>query len=93
MIAHGNKKAAVVYAAMAYQIAKGIAEMSVALQGNVEGIILTGGAAHSEVLTGLVQDYAAHIGNFIVMPGEKELFALASGAERILKGEERERIY
>lgn len=93
MIAQGNKKAAVVYEAMAYQVAKAIAMMSVALKGKVDAVILTGGAAHSEMLTGMVKDYAGHIGKFVIMPGEDELLALASGADRILKGEEEGRIY
>lgn len=93
MIELGNKKAALVYEAMAYQVAKAIAMMSVALKGKVDAIILTGGAAHSEKLTGMVTDYASHIGKFVIMPGEDELLALASGADRILKGEEEGRLY
>lgn len=93
MIEAGNEKAKLVYEAMAYQIAKGIAEMSVALRGKLDAIILTGGAAHSKMLTGMVKEYAGHLGEFVIMPGEDELGALASGADRILKGEEEGRIY
>ena len=56
-------------------------------------MILTGGAAHSELLTGMIEDYAGHIGKFVIMPGENELEALASGADRILRGQEEGRIY
>ena len=45
MIEEGSKKAALVYEAMAYQVAKAIAVMSVALKGSVDAVILTGGAA------------------------------------------------
>ncbi len=93
MISEGNKKAKLVYEAMAYQVAKGIAEMSVALKGNVDAVILTGGAAHSKLLTDMIQNYAGHIGKFVVMAGEDELLALAAGADRILKGEEEARVY
>lgn len=93
MIEKGDKKAALVYEAMAYQIAKCIAEMSVALKGMVDAVILTGGAAHSKLLTDMIKEYARHIGSFMVMPGEDELGALAAGAMRILKGEEEGRIY
>ncbi len=93
MIDKGNEKAAIVYEAMAYQVAKAIAEMSVPLKGKVDAVILTGGAAHSERLTGMIKEYAPHIGEYVVMPGEDELLALASGADRILRGEEEERIY
>lgn len=93
MIDKGNEKAAIVYEAMAYQVAKAIAEMSVPLKGKVDAVILTGGAAHSERLTGMIKEYAPHIGEYVIMPGEDELLALASGADRILRGEEEERIY
>ena len=42
----GDEKAAVVYEAMAYQVAKSIAGLSVALEGHVDAIIITGGIAH-----------------------------------------------
>lgn len=93
MIEKGNKKAATVYEAMAYQVAKGIAQTSVALKGKVDAVILTGGAAHSKKLTKMIQDYAGHIGKFVIMPGEDELLALAKGAERILEGKEEAHIY
>ena len=88
MIEEGDQKAATVYEAMAYQVAKSIAEMTVPLKGKVDAIILTGGAAHSKKLTGMIQDYAGHLGEFVIMPGEKELEALAAGAYRIVTGKE-----
>ena len=48
---------------------------------------------YSELLTGMIEDYAGHIGKFVIMPGENELEALASGADRILRGQEEGRIY
>lgn len=93
MIADGDEKAALVYEAMAYQVAKAIALMSVPLKGKVDAVILTGGAAHSKMLTKMIEDYAGHVGTFVIMPGENELEALAAGADRILKGEEEGRIY
>ena len=93
MIAEGNERAATVYEAMAYQVSKSIAQMSVALKGKVDAVILTGGAAHSKKLTGMIKDYAGHIGKFVIMPGEDELEALAGGAARIMRGEEEGREY
>ena len=93
LIAGGDEKATLVYEAMAYQVAKSIAEMSIALKGEVDAVILTGGAAHSKKLTDMVRDYAGHIGEFVLMPGEDELGALAKGTERILRGEETAHIY
>lgn len=93
LIADGDERAALVYEAMAYQIAKAIAEMSVPLRGEVDGIILTGGMAHSRLLTDMIRGYAGHIGEFIIMPGEDELEALAKGANRILEGKELAHVY
>ena len=93
MIEEGNEKAAVVYEAMAYQVAKGIAQCSVALKGKCDAVILTGGAAHSKKLTSMIEDYAGHIGKFVIMAGEDELAALAGGAERILRGEEEANVF
>lgn len=87
-IAEGDARAAVVYEAMAYQVAKSIAAMTIPLKGKIDAIILTGGAAHSKMLTDMIQDYAGHLGKFIRMPGEDELEALASGASRIMAGSE-----
>ena len=58
LIDAGDSRAAEVYEAMAYQVAKGIAQTAVALKGKVDAVILTGGAAHSRRLTGMIKDYA-----------------------------------
>ena len=92
-ISEGDERARLVYKAMAYQIAKSIAEMSVALRGKVDAIILTGGLAHSKMLTNIIKEYAGHLGKFVLMPGENELEALAAGANRMLIGEEIAREY
>ena len=88
MIEEGNGRAALIYEAMAYQTAKSIAAMTVALKGRVDAIILTGGAAHSDRLCTMIQDYAGHLGELVVMAGEDELGALARGTLRILTGQE-----
>lgn len=65
--------------AYCYQIAKEIAGLSVAVYGKVDGIILTGGAAHNAYITERIGDYVAHIQEVTIMPGEDELWALARG--------------
>jgi butyrate kinase len=87
-IAAGDARAALVYEAMAYQIAKGIGELATVVAGRVDRIILTGGLAHSELLTGWIRDRVAFIAPVKVLPGENELEALAQGALRVLRGEE-----
>ena len=41
----------------------------------------------------MIAGYAGHLGKIVIMPGEKEMEALAEGADRILKGKEKGRIY
>jgi len=93
MIMEGDKKAELIYNAMAYQVAKGIGEMGPVLKGNVDYIILTGGLANSKMLTGLIADRVSSIAPVEITPGENEMEALSLGILRILRGEESAREY
>ena len=88
MILAGDAYAKLVFDAQAYQIAKGIGIMSVALKYQIDSIILTGGMAYSKILTDNIIEYIKPIAHVEVWPGENEMEALALGALRILKGEE-----
>jgi butyrate kinase len=88
MIKGGDEKARLVFEAMAYQIAKDIGTMCVVLKGEMDGIILTGGLAHSERLTGLIEERVRFLAPVSVYPGEDEMAALAAGGLRVLEGEE-----
>jgi butyrate kinase len=78
---------------MAYQIAKDIGAMLVALQGPADGIILTGGLARSEMLTGWIREWVEGLAPVCVYPGEDEMTALAEGGLRALSGEESVKTY
>lgn len=93
MIADGDKKAKLIYDAMAYQIAKEIGSMATVLFGKVDAIVLTGGIAYSKLLCESVEKRVGFISKFLAYPGEDEMLALSEGAFRILKGEEKPRIY
>jgi len=88
LVKAGDEKAARVYEAMAYQIAKDIGAMGTVLKGEIDGIVLTGGVAHSEMLTGWIMKRVRFIAPVFVFPGEDEMSALAEGGLRVLKGEE-----
>jgi butyrate kinase len=79
--------------ALAYQVSKEIAAMSVAVNGQVDAILLTGGIAYSEYVTGEITKRVSFISKVKVFPGENELEALAMGALRVLRGEEEARVY
>jgi len=93
MIDQGSESARLVYEAMAYQIAKGIGELSTVVKGEVDVIVITGGLAYSKKLTGWIRDRVAFIAPVEIMPGENELESLAHGALRVLKNEEDAREY
>jgi butyrate kinase len=93
MIRDGDKEAEVVFKAMAYQIAKEIGAMSAALRGSVDGIILTGGMAHSEMLLKEIKKYIGHLGVVFERPGELEMKALAEGVFRVVDGRESPKEY
>ena len=87
----GDVKAAAVYEAMIYQIAKETGAMAAVLEGRVDALLLTGGMAHSERMVSRLRKYIEWIGPITVYPGEDELQALAEGVFRVLNGEEQAR--
>ena len=94
MVDDGDEYAALVMQAQAYQIAKGIALVSPPLMGDIDAIIITGGLAYNQSLVNDVKQYVAHMAaDFVVMPGELEMEALAFGALRILRKQEDAKVF
>ena len=88
-IKKGDKKAELVYKAMVYQIVKWIGKMAVALKGEIDAIVLTGGLANDEeFLVPWIKEKVSFLGPVMVFPGGEEEEALAHGVLRVLKGEE-----
>ncbi len=79
--------------AMCYSIAKEIGAMSVALKGDVDAILLTGGIAHSKRVTDFIADHVDSIAPIFVYPGENELKALSENALAVLRGERSVKTY
>jgi butyrate kinase len=67
--------------------------MSVAVNGQVDAILLTGGIAYSEYIISEITKRVSFISKVKIFPGENELEALAMGALRVLRGEEEARVY
>ncbi|MGL5540139.1 MAG: butyrate kinase [Erysipelotrichaceae bacterium] len=63
--------------AYCYQIAKEIAGLSVALEGHVDGVLVTGGVAYNARIVAAIEQSVRHIGKVYVYPGEDEMWALA----------------
>jgi butyrate kinase len=83
----GDERASQVLQAMAYQVAKEIGAMGTVLEGEVDGILITGGIANSKWFVDLIIERVQTIAPVHVYPGEDEMLALAMNGLRILKGE------
>jgi butyrate kinase len=92
-IAAGDKKAAEVFEAMAYQVAKEIGACAAVLEGQVDAIALTGSLAYSKTLVGSLRKKISFLAEVYLDPGENEMAALAEGALRYLGGEETLSVY
>lgn len=93
LIKEGDKYAELIYRAMAYQVSKAIGSSAVALNGKIDGILLTGGIAHDEEFTEWIKEKVDFLGEVTVYPGEDELTALAEGGLRVLRKEEEAKKY
>jgi butyrate kinase len=89
----GDGNAKLYYDAMLYQIAKEIGAIAASLKGKFDAIILTGGMANSAYLLDTLKGYVSFLGKIFVIPGEKEMEALALGAFRVLEGKEQAKTY
>lgn len=92
-IATGDATAKFYLDGMIYQIKKQIAEMAGVLNGQVDVIILTGGASYAAAITVPLQRDLAWIAPVVVRPGEIEMQALYEGVMRVLNHEEPVRVY
>ena len=89
----GDENAALVYEAMAYQIAKEISSLAAVFNGKVDAIVITGGIANETRLVQWIMERVEFIAPIKLYPGEDEAKALHEGALRVLKNEEQPHIY
>lgn len=92
-IDEGSAEAALIYEAMAYQVAKSIGASAAVLEGDVDAIIMTGGIAYSNRFVQMVRERTEFIADFLIYPGEDEMNALALGGLRVMKGLEEAKNY
>lgn len=93
MANNGDEKAKLVLTAMAYCIAKEIGSDATVLKGKVDAIALTGGIAYSQFITSRILPGVSWIAPVHIYPGETEMEALALGALRDLRGEEKAMVF
>ena len=89
----GDEGAQLLYEALAYQIAKEIAMHGATLRGEVDRIILTGGLAHDDALVGRIRERVSFLAPVAVVPGEREMQALAESYLAAAVGREQVKEY
>ncbi len=92
-INHGDEEAQFYFEAMGYNVVKEIGAMYFACKGKVDGILITGGMAHSKYFVNYLRSYLDKICQVYVYPGEDEMRALAEGTLRTLRKEEKLQAY
>jgi butyrate kinase len=85
-IADGDEQADLVLRAMMHQISREIAGHGATLRGEIDGIILTGGMAHSKRVVDELSARLSWMGRIFLRPGEGEMEALADNAFAALAG-------
>ena len=88
MMEQGDPRATRVWQAMIYQVCKAIGSMAAVLEGDVDGIVLTGGLLRFADVQGDITRRCGWIAPVTGYPGEFEQEAMAAGAMRVLTGEE-----
>ena len=83
----GDEKALFISDACAYQVSKDIGAMYAVLEGNVDGIILTGNIFHSDRFLENVRRRVGKIAQFALYPSVNDIEALAENAFLVMKGE------
>lgn len=83
----GDEKAKLIFEAMIYQIAKEIGANATVLKGKVDAILITGGMAHSSLVTKGIEERVSFIAPVYIYAGEDEMKALAEGVFYALNNE------
>lgn len=89
----GNREFQLIFEGMAYQVAKEIGACATVLKGKIDAICITGGLAYSELMVNLIKERVEWIAPILLFPGEEEMKALALGALRVLRSEEKPKEY
>lgn len=82
-----------VWEAMIYGICKEIGAMAAVLEGEIDGILLSGGLVYNEGLVERIRRRCGFLAQVYAYPGEMEMEAMANGVLRVLRGEERAKEY
>ncbi len=83
----GDEKAKLLVDAFCYNVAKDIGALATVACGDIDGVILTGGIAHSDYITEKIIERCSFISPVHIYPGENELLSLATNALAVMRGQ------
>lgn len=89
----GDLHAMLVVRSMIYSVCKEIGAMAIALKGDIDAILITGGIAQSKRITDFMAEHVSFIAPIFVYPGEDELKSLAENALAVITGEQKVKTY
>ncbi|MBO4299546.1 MAG: butyrate kinase, partial [Clostridia bacterium] len=87
LVERGDRRAALVWQTMIYQICKQVGAMSAALSGQVDAILLTGGLVRFQDIVENIRERCGWIAPIHVYPGEMEQEAMAFPVLKVLRGQ------
>lgn len=93
MMDDGNDQAALLFDAMAFNVAKAIGSMFAVLGSEADAIVLTGGLAYSKRFCAKVTGMVGKMAPVLVYPGESELLSMVQGVLRVMAGEAEAQIF
>ena len=93
LVEQGDRKAQVIWNTMIYQLCKSIGGMAAVLEGQVDGILLTGGLVRFGDIVEGVRRRCGWIAPITVYPGECEQEAMADSVLQVLRGEKQANRY
>ena len=93
LVEQGDAKAVTIWNTMIYQLCKSIGAMAAVLEGQVDGILLTGGLVRFGDIVRGVQQRCGWIAPITVYPGECEQEAMADSVLEVLRGEKQANRY
>lgn len=88
-----DEQARMLYDAMALRVSQEICKHGATLEGKVDRIILTGGMAKDDDFVARIRKRVNHVAPVAVIPGEREMLALARGAIAVLARKHRAKEY
>lgn len=92
-IQNEDEEARFYFDAMAYQVAKSVGSMCMTFKEKVDGVIITGAMANSQILVDSIIERISKVGNIHIYPGDDDLDALAWNGFMMQKGALENKIY